>query len=237
MSLTTPMILIVVAVVIIAVLVHRNTKRREAERAEEYSKAAALRGWQLAFDGLEYRYSGTTEGVPWTIRVAHFRGHDRTRPPMRWETSAVRMEDGVMIVWPAFGLDSITSSIAPAFDMSLAMIPVAKALGVPPGHGSLLADATESVDAPRGFLFRGTHADRLREWSANGAAKALADEADWLANRDKQHLILAVLWRHGLQLATPYGTNDFEQMERVARVGARLAKAGTFANETRSPRV
>jgi hypothetical protein len=229
MSITTPMILIVVAVVVAAVLVYRNTKRREAERAEEYRKAAMMRGWQLAFDGIEYRYSGTTEGIPWTIRVGHRRDRDRTPAPMRWETTAVRMEDGVMIVWPGFGQgpDLFTQKPGvPGFALDLAMRPVAQALGVPPGHAALLADATESAEAPRGFLFRGTHADRLREWAKNGAAKALADEADWLANRDKpQHLILAVLWRHGLQMATPYGSNDFEQMERVARVGARLGKA------------
>jgi len=83
-----------------------------SERAEEYRKAAALRGWQLAFDHIEYRYSGTTDGGP----------------------------------------------------------------------------------------------GRCASGSAN-------------------HLIIAVLWKHGLKIATPYGANDLDHFARVARLGARLAKA------------
>jgi hypothetical protein len=56
------LIAILAAIAVIFYLFNRNTRRREAERAEEYRKAAALRGWQLEFDHVEYRYKGTPYG-------------------------------------------------------------------------------------------------------------------------------------------------------------------------------
>lgn len=220
---------VLLAIVIAAViLLNRNTTRREAERAEEYRKAAALRGWQFEFNGIEYRYSGSTEGVPWMIRVGHSRRADRTPPPMRWETSSVKLNDGALIVWPDFGqgTEAIRTPGVPDFVISLALRPIAHALGASAGDASTLARASAIATGPRGFLFRGTDGRRLEAWLANGASAALAEEEAWLGSQDHpNHLIVAILWRYGLQLATAYGSNDFEQLERVARVGARLAKA------------
>src|SRR5687768_14221579 len=98
----TTLFLILVAIAVVFFLINRHTRRREAERAEEYRKAAALRGWQLEFDHIEYRYSGTTEGVPWTMRIGHYRSHARERRPARWQTTAVRMDDGALIIFPDF---------------------------------------------------------------------------------------------------------------------------------------
>lgn len=220
--------LIMLASIVAVMLLNRYTARREAERAEEYRKAAALRGWQLEFDGIEYRYSGTTEGVPWMIRVGHYRRHDRNKRPMLWQTTAVKMDDGALVIWPDFGqgMDAIRTPGVPQFVLNLTMLPVANALGAPVADGSTLAAASAVAEGPGGFLFRGTDPIRLKAWLANGAAEALDAERGWLANQDTpHHLIVAVLWRHGLQLATPYGSNDYEQMQRVARVGARLANA------------
>ena len=220
--------ILVAIVVVAAILINRNTTRREAERAEEYRKAAALRGWKLAFDGIEYRYSGTTEGVPWVIRVGHRRRSDRHARPMRWETTAVRMNDGALIVWPDFGqgIEAIRTPGVPDFVLNLALRPVAHALGASGSDSATLAHATAIAEGPRGFLFRGTDGPRLQAWLAYGAAEALAAEETWLGRQHgPNHLIVAILWRYGLQIATAYGSNDFEQMERVARVGARLARA------------
>lgn len=221
---------ILLAVVIAgAILLNRNTTRREAKRAEEYSKAAALRGWQFEFHGMEYRYSGTTEGVPWVIRVGHYRRlTDRNVRPMRWETDSVKLHDGALIVWPDFGqgTEAIRRPGVPDFVINLALRPLAHALGASAGDASTLARATAIATGPRGFLFRGTDGPRLEAWLANGAAAALAGEEEWLGRQDHpNHLIVAILWRYGLQIATAYGSNDFEQMERVVRVGVGLAKA------------
>ena len=224
----TTVILIIAVISVIFFLVNRHTRRREAERAEEYRKAAALRGWQLEFDHVEYRYKGTTEGVPWVLTFGHYRSHDRNRRPLVWQTGSVRMENGALIVWPNLGqgMDAIKTPGVPQFVLDLAMRPVASALGVPSADGSILAQATATADAPPGFFLRATDAAPLQRWLSGGAYDALAAESGSLGNEENpRHLIIAVLWRHGLQIATPYGANDFEHMDKVVRFGARLAKA------------
>ena len=134
-------ILIFAAVAIAAMLLNRNTRRRDAERAEEYRKAAALRGWQMEFDHSEYRYFGTTEGVRWTMRIGHDRSSDRTPSPARWQTTAVRLDDGVLIVWPDFGpgMDAIITPGVPQFVLDLAMKSVSPQTASPypsPCHSS-----------------------------------------------------------------------------------------------------
>jgi hypothetical protein len=220
--------IVLIAIAVVFFLINRGTRRREAERAEEYRKAAALRGWQLEFDHIEYRYSGTTEGVPWTMRFGHYRSHSRQRRPALWQTTAVRLNEGVLIVWPDFGqgMDAITTPGVPQFVLDLAMRPVAIAVGVPSADGSLLAEARSVAEGPKGFILRGTDPNRLQQWLDDGAYEALSAERDWLGNHDSpNHLIIAALWKHGLQIATPYGANDLDHFARLARLGARLAKA------------
>ena len=222
-------VLVVFAVAFI--FINRSAKRQEAERAEEYRKAAALRGWQMEFDGQEYRYSGSTEGVPWVAHVSHFRrrpGRNNTPRPLRWETASVRFEEGALVIWPNFGkgMDTIRTPGVPQFVLDLAMRPVAWALGASGDDAAMLGRATEMVEGPPQYLFRATDAGRMRSWLDGGAAHVLEAEARWLASQAApHHLIIAVLWRYGLQIATPYGSNDFEQIERVTRVGVRLASA------------
>ena len=226
----TTLVLILVAITVVYVLINRHTRRREAERAEEYRKAAALRGWQFEFDYVQYRYSGTTEGVPWTMVIGHYRSRDRQRRPALWQTTAARMDQGAMIVFPDLdqSMDAIKTPGVPQFVLELVMRPLAvAALGVPSADGSILAQSLTGVaEGPKGFVLRGSDAYRLQQWLDNGAFDALASDAGWLLNRDTpNHLIVAVLWRHGLQIATPYGANDLEHIARVARLGARLANA------------
>jgi hypothetical protein len=208
---------------------NRSARREEAERAEEYRKAAALRGWQMQWDGAEYRYSGTTEGVAWTARVGHYRRSVNREPrPLRWETTSVRFDGGALVIWPDFGNgpDPIHMPEVPEFVRAASMRLLTNALGVAGENAATLAAATQAVEGPDSYLFRATHPDRMHEWLASGAAKALEAEAGWLATREnRHHLIIAVLWRHGLQLATAYGSNDFDHIERVARAGVKLAEA------------
>lgn len=227
----TPAIAVGVMVVFVMafVFINRSARRREAERAEEYRKAAALRGWELEFDGFEYRYRGATEGVRWLCRIGHYRRRSRERRPLRWQTDAVKLEHGACVVWPDLGdqgNDALKVPGVPRFVLNLAMRPVAWALGGDEHDADILANATEVVEGPPGYLFRARHPQRMREWLANGAAQALEAERSWLTDREQhQHLIVAVLWHRGLEIATPYGSHDFNQIERVARVGSRLAKA------------
>jgi hypothetical protein len=226
---TSTLVMILVAITVIFFLINRYTRKRETERAEEYRKAASLRGWQLEFDHVQYRYSGTTEGVPWTLLVGHYRSHDRNRRPALWQTTSVRMNEGALIVLPDFGkgMEAFTTPGVPQFVLDLAMRPVASALAVPSADGAILAQALGGVgEGPEGFVVRGSDAGRLKEWLDNGAFHALSSEAEWLLDRESSnHLIIAVVWRHGLQIATPYGSNDLDHFARVARLGAKLAKA------------
>lgn len=227
----TTLFAILAAVTVGVVFINRSARRREAERAEEYRKAAALRGWEMHFDGLHYRYRGATEGVPWVCTVTEPRrrfGHEPERRPLRWETDAVRLEQGALVIWPDFGqgMDALKTPGVPQFVLNLVLRPVAWALGADGNDAGLLAGATEFVEGPPGYLFRAHDGERMRRWLRDGAARALEAEASWLANREQSHhLVVAVLWHRGLQIATPYGSNDLEQIGRVARVGARLANA------------
>lgn len=212
----TMLVLLVIAIVVAVVLLNRNTTRREAERAEEYRKAAALRGWHFEFDGFEYRYSGTAEGIPWTVRIAHRRHHRHEAKPLLFETTAVSFERGALVIWPDSGerIDALKVPGVPQFVLELAMRPVAMALGA--ADADRLASATAVAEGPPGFLFRGTDAARLQQWVNDGADAALTKDLN---------LIVAVIWPHGLQIATAYGANDLEQIARVVRTGARLARA------------
>lgn len=211
--------------------IRQQARRREAERAEEYRKAASLRGWQLEYDGRDDRYSGTTEGVSWTAVVGYRRerGAEQNDPrPLRWQTTAVRLDEGALVIWPDLGqgIDAIRTPGVPQFVLELAMRPVASALGVPGADGATLARAMEVVQGPPGYLYRATDPARMRRWLDHGAAEALGAEAGWLADQSSpQRLIIAVLWKHGLQMATPYGDHDLDRIARLARVGAHLARA------------
>lgn len=97
---TPTLIIAAVAAVIAAVaFIEWGTRRREAERAEEYRKEASLRGWRLEIEQRRLRYSGTTEGIPWTFETIRHRKQGEVRHQSRWETTAVR-SDEVVLVWP-----------------------------------------------------------------------------------------------------------------------------------------
>ena len=175
----------------------------------------------------EYRYSGTTAGVRWVVTVGQVQG-DEQPPPLRWETSDTRFADGALLIWPDFGMgpDTIHLPEAPAFLVEAATRLLTNALGVPASDGRTLVDASQVVEGPDGYFFRATDSDRMYEWLASGAKRALEEERDWLLSREaSQHLLVVVLWRHGLQVATTYGTHDSGHIERVARLGAKLAEA------------
>jgi type II secretory pathway pseudopilin PulG len=102
MTFTTIVVVAALAVAILLVLANRGTRRQEAERAEEYRKVASLRGWRMETEGAHVRYSGTTDGIPWTFDGAHHRRQGQVRHPSRWATDAVR-SDEVIVVWPRQG--------------------------------------------------------------------------------------------------------------------------------------
>jgi hypothetical protein len=136
---TSTMIIAAVAVVFAAfALIERGTRRREAERAEEYRKEASLRGWKLDAELTRLRYSGTTEGIPWTFESVRSRRQGELRHPSTWETPAVT-SDEVILVWPKQAEANIRADV-PDFMRKLVFKPLEHVFGV---EAELLANAKE----------------------------------------------------------------------------------------------
>ena len=219
MPATTIVLLVIAGLVVAGVFIGRASRVQQADGAEEYRNAASLRGWRVEIAGGERRYSGTTGGSPWTARLAQSR--------LLWQTTAARFEQGALVIWPAFGeaLAAVETAGVPKVMLTMAMRAVAKLLDAAADDAEVLAGANHAVDGPGGFLFRATDAATMREWLEHGAASALESEAGWLADREAHHLLIAVLWRHGLQVVTAGAADDLDQIARVATLGAALAKA------------
>jgi len=122
-------------------LIARGTRRREAERAEEYRKEASLRGWRMEIDGRNVRYSGTTEGIRWTFDTVRHRKQGEVRYTSRWETDAVR-SDEVLLVWPHDAKVNIRADV-PEFAKQLVFKSLANVFGV---DAALLANAREDKE-------------------------------------------------------------------------------------------
>ena len=212
--------------------------RRAAKLADEQIRVvrsqATLRDWQLDADQVEYRYSGRTEGIAWTFHSARLRGQtwpgraQRVVKPARWKTTAVTLPDGALVIWPARGgAPSQIPSNAPQMVVNLALRPLISALGAAPDDAAVLAGATHTVEDPSlpNFLLRATDPARLQAFLDAGARDVL-QSADPILNEADSPLrfIIIVLWRHGLQIVTSTATNNPDQIARLARLGATLAK-------------
>ena len=131
MSSAAFIIAVILAIIVVAILVHRNDRRRQAERAEEYRKAALLRGWRTEFDAEQFHYSGMTEGVPWTFttdRRGPRHGAEQQRHPSTFQTTAVR-SDEVIIAWPKEA-DAAMRLDVPDAVRAVLFLPLARILGI-----------------------------------------------------------------------------------------------------------
>jgi hypothetical protein len=135
---------VVIGFFVLMSLIDLASRRAEAKRAEEYRKQASLRGWHLERDGRQLHYSGTTEGIPWTLVTAmqRNRGGDEKRWPIRWKTDAVR-SDQTLVVWPVDRSEVMVRTDVPDFVRNAAFAMLGKALGVP---GPELVNAKESPE-------------------------------------------------------------------------------------------
>jgi len=116
---TLPVLAAVFAVVAAAiVLLVRNTRQREAERAEGYRKAASLRGWQVEPGPATIRYTGRTQGIAWTFEAPLRRidRRDEVRQTSRWETRDVTAPE-LIVVWPERGKNLVADLPAVARDL------------------------------------------------------------------------------------------------------------------------
>ncbi|HEX7707821.1 MAG TPA: hypothetical protein VF701_15290 [Thermoanaerobaculia bacterium] len=214
------------ALLLIALAVVRfRSIRRANERAEEYRKQAALRGWTLEYDRFGsgtpwFRYSGVTEEVSWTFHTyrpparlpAATAGH-----PSRWETTSVRLDEGALAVFPGSAEHRLRPG-APRFVTELALRPIVNALGGDAEDAPVLASATRPLAGPKGYTYRTSDMRRMAGWLTEGASHAFS-------TMQIPDLIAIVLWHRGLQIATARATNDLEQIARIVDLGVRLTKA------------
>lgn len=235
MSVVVVAILIVLVVVAFAggwILARRQRVANE-DQIRVVRTQATMRDWQLDADGIEYRYSGRTDGIPWTFHTARARG--QTRPaksqplvkPARWLTTAAKWEDGAILIVPARGGSLQIPVNLPAEVVQLALRPLLGALGGSPDDAAILAKALP-LDEPNlgAFALRSTDPQRLRAFLDEGAAEALAAADPWLNDPDSAlRMVTIVLWHRGLQIVTATATNNPEQIARLAKLGAQLARA------------
>lgn len=212
-------------------------RRREAqERDDLRAREAAARGWALHTERSEHslihRYSGTTDGIAWTLETNSWTSRDgeRTRNFTRWSTASIWHPDGVLAIWPSFGEADKVGADAPQFILKLVLTPLMTALESDHDEAALLSKATpvaEAAPAISGsYLLRATHPQHMTRLLDAGGREALVDAAQWLPRRDAQnHLVLALFRQRGLGILVSDWVDDFATMERVATFGARLANA------------
>jgi len=187
-------IAVVIGFFVLLSLIDLASRRAEAKRAEEYRNQAALRGWQLERDGRQLRYSGTTEGIPWTFETVMHRKKGEVRWPIRWKTSAVR-SDETLVVWPQDRSEVMTRTDVPDFVRNAAFGMLGKALDVP---GAELIGAKESPELA--------------------------------AELDDTPIVGVVLWKGGLVLVTPVVVESVVAVEKIVKLGVRLAGVARTMN-------
>ncbi|HEY0142124.1 MAG TPA: hypothetical protein VGF48_14590 [Thermoanaerobaculia bacterium] len=242
-------VIALIAILVVAAFVGgwflaRRQRAEEEDQIRVVRTQATMRDWQLDADGFEYRYSGRTEGIPWTFHTARARG--QTRPakaqplvkPARWLTTAVKWEEGAIVIVPARGGSLQIPVNLPPGVIQVALRPLLGALGGSPDDAAVLARAqplaeAQYPDTPAlgAFALRSTDPQRLRAFLENGAAEALASADPWLNDPDSAlRMVTIVLWHRGLQVVTATATNNPEQIARLARVRGAAGGGGALSS-------
>ena len=237
-------LIFVAAIVVISILSHLARKRGEriiAERIEGFRQTASLHGWTLEIEEAHLVYRGTLDGIPWQFRTT--RPYYTSRPattrqvrPSRWETTAVKIDRDVVQVWPSFGRADIAKAEAlgvPPFVRDLFFRPITAALGAPAGDSEAItniqvveSDDPELRDA---YFFRASTPEAASRFLSPEIRRALRDAASWLDTTDSlvgaHHLVILILWKHGLQIVVSGSSHDPDFIGRLATVGATIARA------------
>src|SRR5688572_29118715 len=96
--------------VIIGVVSGQRSRQRAQEDAAKLNETLVTRGWQhhLTEKGnvKTWHFSGTTDGVPWTVESVYIRSGDAGSAHdswTRWHTTAGSLPGGLIEVWPTKG--------------------------------------------------------------------------------------------------------------------------------------
>ena len=239
-----PFVIIGAILALIAVLtamekfVWEPKRRQRAAHEDERRKSDAIgRGWRFDTERLPqsvvHRYDGVTDGVSWTCKAGSWtRGTARNRQEKvftLWNTAAARLEEGILVIWPAFGSPDQPNLDfnVPQFVLDLFLTPLITALG---GDDLLRqqireAQRIESGELQGSFILRATDQAAMARFLDAGARAALLDAAMWLPTRDGHNLVIAVVWRGGVSILLRGFVADLDRIERVSKFGAAIARA------------
>lgn len=238
--------IIFIAVILVA---SRAAKGRRQAQEEELKRAAAARGWTFSSTHERgyriYKFSGTTDGVPWEAESARLMSggnkRDRRRHVGRWHG---KWSPGLTAPMVAMGVpkgkevmqfqvaqgDGFFARLAQkaagfAFD---------KAIDIyfgPEIGAEVDAGALKHVNEPSvpGFIFMAGNVDEAKRLLAEGLQRALHEatnsNTNVLADEDRPYLLLRP---NGISLARMEEFRDAQELEQFVRAGVGLTRAFRF---------
>jgi hypothetical protein len=226
-------VLIVGAIVVVAILKRPKRVKTSQDVQERRMAEATRRGWRLEVAGNEDEpacvYSGTTDFIPWRCEMRArdvVRGTDDAAQQVahtRWSTDAARLADGLLLITPVAGGNELMPAAMPP-ELLARMAPLMELLGVDPRDAALVGSATlvEDPELNAHYRMRATEPATARKFLDGGGRAALLEAASWLA-RPPHPLLVSTLSRRGLTIMLQGWVEDLDVVERVARMGSRLA--------------
>ena len=244
-------ILIAFFVIFVAVIfvASRASKGRIQAQEDELRKGAALRGWTFSSAHERgyriYKFSGTTDGVPWEAESAKLMAggnkHGRRRHIGRWHG---KWSPGITAPLVAMGVPKgkevldVQLAQGDGFFARMAQKAVGfafdKAIDVYFGAAiGAEVDATtmKHVNEPSvpGFIFVAANVDEAKRVLAEGLQRALLDatnsNANVLADNDRPYVLLRP---NGISLARMEQFRDVDEIEQFVRAGVGLTRAFRF---------
>lgn len=230
------------AVILISIFSHFARKRGErlvAERIEAFRQQASLRSIRVELEPHHLVYSGTRDGIRWSFRVTRPyytpRARDMPDRPSRWETADVRLESGVVQVWPSFGraeAEKIEGPQVPEFVRDLFFRPITSALGADTGDAKEISTVqvvhSHDQNLEEAFFFRASSPALAERFLSPGVRSILTEASEWLGTKtswtNPNHLVLMILWKHGLQIVISGTSHDLDLIEKLSKLGAGIAR-------------
>jgi hypothetical protein len=229
-------------VAVAALVARRREAARHAGDDVLLEEAAAARGWRVSVrrsgGRTTYRFTGTTDDVPWELDAVLVRESPDAGAPARaysrWRSATARLESGVIEGWPELGRQLNQGIRLDASNPVDKLIPgpIGDALELRKGRTAALLDVQPVDRAPPELAGRmrvlATPGIDPRPFLSESSSRAIAEYIDWSGTREGQltpgaPLTLILMGPEGLTILTHGAAAEPEVIERIARLGATLA--------------
>lgn len=222
-----------VAVIVVLAII---SSRRSREREEAMLRDVQRHGFKVEITRRtgfrQYRFTGVTNGVPWTIITGDNQSSEDSGPASTiWSTNAAVLRDGVLAVWPSSGKPDVVAGSAthvPQFVSKLILMPLIAALGADTQTTNSLATAVpvpaEHPVIGANYYLRATDPALMQRFLAAGARDALVAAASWLKQKES-FLIIALIWSRGLSINLYGRLTDAKRIGQLGAFGAALTDA------------